>query len=489
MAETSQSTQEPAAVLEAPEEVLSTMHKDGRRRWLYPVLSRGAHYRRRSVVGWALVVLYLVLPIVPIGGKPAILLDVLHSQFTFFGTTFYATDTLLLMLFLLLIFGMIIALTALLGRAWCGWACPQTVYMEFVFRPIERLFEGNENKRNRQDHREMTVELAARKVGKHAVYLLIATVLAHTFVAYFVGWSKLLTWMTGPPREHWGFFLMMGLTTALVLADFTWFREQMCTLACPYARIQSVLMDRDSLIVSYDAGRGEPRAKPARTSKKSQPSPSAKDILNLSGPGDCIDCGACVRTCPTGIDIRDGLQMECIGCTQCIDACDAIMDKIQKPRGLVRYTSENTLQNTNPRVLRRPRLLLYAAVLLITGSLFVYNLSSRERVEINITRVPGEPFAVLPDGTITNRVRFRVHNRTGVESTFHISALEPPHTQLKIIGPGTIKLANGDQTHLDIWVVVPVEAFQHGEALGKFSVKTIDGTAQNTTFRLLGPKP
>ncbi|HIG73313.1 MAG TPA: cytochrome c oxidase accessory protein CcoG, partial [Bacteroidetes bacterium] len=310
----------PAAdvgVLDSPEEVLTTLRSDGKRKWMYPSESRGRFWRRRQILGWALIALFVALPIVKIKGKPAVLLDVAAREFTLFGTTFYPTDTLFLMLFGISALVSIALLTALLGRVWCGWGCPQTVYLEFLFRPIERLIEGKENVRQRRDARkDLTWDKAWRKGAKWTVYLAISAALAHVFVSYFVGWSDLIRWMTGPPTEHWGYFLLMAGTTALVAFDFGVFREQMCTIACPYARFQSVLMDEESMIVSYDPTRGEPRGRgKSRMTKDGQPL------------GDCVDCFACVRTCPTGIDIRDGIQMECIACTQCIDACDSIMDK------------------------------------------------------------------------------------------------------------------------------------------------------------------
>ncbi|MDX1440570.1 MAG: cytochrome c oxidase accessory protein CcoG, partial [Rubricoccaceae bacterium] len=312
-------------VLESPEEVLTTLGADGKRKWIYPTPSHGRFETRRRILGWALIALFVALPIIQINGRPAVLLDVADRTFSLFGLTFFPTDTFLLLILGIAMVVFIVLLTALWGRVWCGWACPQTVYLEFLYRPIERLIEGREHVRKRRNEGAWTWDKLWRKVLKHSIYVIVSVALAHVFVSYFVGWERLIHWMTGPPTEHWGFFVLMAGTAGLVLFDFGFFREQMCTITCPYARMQSVLMDEDSLIVSYDPNRGEPRGR-------------GKNREDL---GDCIDCFACVRTCPTGIDIRDGLQMECVACTQCIDACDDIMDKVGKPRGLIRYTSEN----------------------------------------------------------------------------------------------------------------------------------------------------
>ncbi|MDX1547055.1 MAG: cytochrome c oxidase accessory protein CcoG, partial [Rhodothermales bacterium] len=347
-------------ILDSPEEVLTTLTKDGKRRWMYPTPSPGRYQRARLVVGWLLIALFVALPLVPINGRPAVLLDVVRREFALFGLVFYPTDTFLLLLFMVGTFLAVVLFTALLGRVWCGWGCPQTVYLEFVFRPIERWVEGKEHVRKRRDDGPWTLDKVWRKGVKWALYLVLSLALAHVFVSYFVGWSQLTAWMQQPPAAHWGYFVIMALTTGLVLFDFGYFREQMCTITCPYARFQSVLLDPHSLIVSYDPVRGEPRGR-------------GKQRENL---GDCIDCFACVRTCPTGIDIRDGLQMECIACTQCIDACDDIMDRVGSPRGLIRYTSEQALEG-KPTKRLRPRTVVYGGLLIVVAMLFTIALTSR----------------------------------------------------------------------------------------------------------------
>lgn len=469
--------------LESPDAVLSTMQKDGKRRWMHPVRSPGASYKQRLVVGWALIVVFVALPWIPVGGKPAILLDLAVREFTFFGLTLYPTDTLLLMLGLLTAFAGVVWATALLGRVWCGWGCPQTVYMEFVFRPIEEFFEGTASQRKRREKQGLTSDNTARKIGKWTAFTVFAVVIGHTFLAYFVGWERLLSWVTGPPAEHWGAFLLMGATTGLMLFDFGWFREQMCTIVCPYARIQSALQDRDSLIVSYDHPRGEPRG---RRSKKTQASPLQVDgetaALTL---GDCIDCGACVRTCPTGIDIRDGNQMECIGCVQCADACDAIMDKIGAPPGLVRYSSMNAIEGKPARVLR-PRMIVYTLICVVLGAAFVGALVMRTPIEVAVTRAADLPFTVLPDGRVANRLKFRVRNRAA-DGELKLSILEPENAELKFVGDSELKLAGGEQKRIEAWVIVPAEAVQFGRGRGVFRVEN-GADAELIEYTLMGPK-
>lgn len=469
-------------VLESPEEVLTTLTREGRRRWMYPVPSEGKHTRRRRLVAFVLIFLYLALPVIHLGGKPAVLLDFIHREFALFGIVFYPTDTVLLMITLILTILTVVFVTALLGRVWCGWACPQTVYLEFVFRPIERLIEGKEHIRRRRNEGPLTWDKAWRKGIKYALFIAISLVLAHTFVAYFVGWSQLLEWMQRPPAQHWGFFLLMAVTTGLVVFDFAYFREQMCTITCPYARMQSVLLDPDSLIVSYDATRGEPRAR--RSRKKME----AEAAGLIPAKGDCIDCGACVRTCPTGIDIRDGLQMECIACTQCIDACDAIMNRIGKPEGLIRYTSERALEGQKTHIWR-PRTVIYAALMVVLAGLFVISLTGRGAFDVDVARSVGDPYTILPDQRIANRLRFRVRNQTGEASTFSVEAVTPEGTEIRPVGPMPMPLAPGEMKRLEVWVLVPPEAFTRDEIEGRFLLRYGNGDTEPLTFPLLGPTP
>lgn len=465
--------------LESPEAVLSTLERDGRRRWMHPVRTPGPSYWRRLIVGWTLIVLFVALPWIPIGGKPAVLLDLAAREFTFFGMTLYPTDTLLLMLGLLTVFAGIVWATALLGRVWCGWACPQTVYMEFVFRPIEELFEGKANARRRRDREGLTSANTARKFGKWTAFTIFATAIAHTFLAYFVGWDRLLGWITGPPAEHWGSFVLMGSTSALMLFDFGWFREQMCTIVCPYARLQSVLQDRDSLIVSYDPSRGEPRGRRSGTANR-------VDAATVAMPlGDCIDCGACVRTCPTGIDIRDGNQMECIACVQCADACDVIMDKVGSPRGLVGYTSKNSVEGRPTQVIR-PRTIVYTVICAVLAAAFIIALVTRTPLKVSVTRAADAPFMVLQDGRIANRLKFRVHNRAA-DGVFSLQIVEPAGAELKALGEPALTLASGEQKRLEAWVIVPPTAVPFGRGRGVFRVEGA-GLSQTVDYTLLGPK-
>ena len=467
-------------ILESPDEVLSTLQKDGARRWIYPVVSKGAWLKRRRAVGLSLVVLFVALPWIYINGKPMLLLDVIAREFTILGVTFYATDTLLFMTIVLTSLIGIFFVTALFGRVWCGWACPQTVYLEFVYRPVERFFEGKASARRRRDEGPPSAERTLRKAGKWLTYTVISVVLAHTFVAYFVGWGRLLEWMGGDPSEHLLFFGIMALVSGLMLFDFGYFREQMCTITCPYARLQSVLQDRDSMIVTYDPVRGEPRGNRTRAQRQAE---KAGDDISL---GDCIDCNACVRTCPTGIDIRQGLQMECIGCTQCIDACDHIMEGIGKPGGLIRYSSENQVERKPGRI-ARPRVFIYGVALAGLMIALGVGLANRHPIDFNIGRAGKVPFAMLPDDKVSNRLRFRVQNRTNTTQEYTVTAVEPPGIEIKLVGRQTMTVGPGHTERVEGWIVAPTNLFDRGKTNAVFRVQDAQGTSADFAFTLLGP--
>ncbi len=452
----------------APLRVLSTLNEDGSRRWIRPKPSPGRFWHARRWLAYGLMIVFFAIPYLRMGGKPLVLLDLPRRQFTLFGYTFLPTDTLLLMLLMVSVAIAIFLLTALLGRVWCGWACPQTVYMEFLFRPLERWLEGGRSGSLGLDRER--AHLHPRRLLKYGVYLVLALFLAHTFLAYFVGIEQLVVWVRRSPWEHPTSFLVMAGTTAAIFADFTWFREQTCIVACPYGRLQSVLLDRQSLIVGYDPNRGEPRQRGRHRPE---------------GAGDCIDCGACVLTCPTGIDIRDGLQMECIHCTQCADACDAIMDQVGTPRGLIRYTSQDSLAGVRRRLLR-PRVVLYPMVLLLSVGLLAWNLGTKSDTDITLLRGRGAPFTRQPNGAVVNQIRLKITNRGTEMRSYRITLDDGEHVQL-IAPRNPMPVAPGDTEESSLFVVVPEKRFHRGEYRVTFLLD--DGLAFNDTlpYRLLGP--
>ncbi len=451
--------------------VLPTLNQDGTRRFLRPKLSRGKHWRRRAVVAYVLIALFTLIPYLRVDGKPAMLFDILHRRFTILGTTFLPTDTMLLMLFLVGTFVGIFLLTALFGRVWCGWGCPQTIYMEYVYRPIERFIEGGIARQTKLDRDGPN----ARRVLRYGVFVLLSMFLAHTFLAYFVGIDQLATWILGSPFTHPVAFLVMAVVSILMFLDFSYFREQVCSVACPYGRLQSVLLDRRSLIVGYDVQRGEPRARL-----------SSRRELTASPAGDCIECDACVITCPTGIDIRDGLQMECIHCTQCIDACDAVMTKIGKPTGLVRYTSRDELEG-KPRRLLRVRTVLYPLLMLAVWGGLAFALIGRSSAQVWLLRAPGVPYSQPEAGMVSNLVQIKIQNQSEAPGRFSISI--PSATDIRLDAPeNPMTIAAGKQGIAPIVLTAAQSTFRAGRRSVLVTITDGASFTQHLKYEMLGPE-
>lgn len=410
---------------ELPKERLGTLDPKGKRIFPHPMAVRGFFRKYRTYVYWALIVFFMVLPWIKIGGHQAVLIDIPNRQFAFFGLTFWAHD-IPLIFFLLAGGALTLALvTAVWGRVWCGWACPQTVFIDAIYRKVETWIEGNHTKRMKLDQAPWSKEKIFKKSLKWLAYFIISAHIAHSFAAYFVGAEELLKMSLMAPTENWTTFLIVFFITALLMFDFGWFREQFCVIMCPYGRIQSVLMDDDSLAVVYDPNRGEPR-------KGYVPEGETQ--------GDCINCFKCVAVCPTGIDIRRGIQMECIACTACIDACDEVMEKIKKPKGLIRYDSEGALSG-KPKKVWKPRTFIYLTLVLLSFVGLFYFISQRTDVHLQVLRTYEEPYKKISDNELTNHFKVRLKNqlfdpvKVSIESTSDNIELIAPMFPLEL-APG-----------------------------------------------------
>ena len=448
------------------ERVLSTLNPDGTRNWIRPRLARGRFLRRRRIVGYALIALFVALPLIEIGGRPALLLDLVTRELSVFGSVFRPTDGFILMLVGLVVVLAVFLVTALFGRVWCGWGCPQTVYLELVFRPIERWLEGNATQQAKLPR------FHVRRVAKWAIYAALSFAIANVFLAYFVGVARLRTWVIDSPADHLTGFLVVLAVSALMLFDFGYFREQACILACPYGRLQTVLLDRQSLIVGYDAARGEPRGKPK------------KHLPVVQGRGDCVDCGACVAVCPTGIDIREGLQMECIGCAQCIDACDTVMDKLAKPRGLIGYTSQDGLAGKAVRLLRA-RTVLYPVLLLIASTLLVWSIAGKSSTDVTVERISGASFVELPDGTISSQARLKIENESETHRQYTISIVDGP--ELRLRSSATWEIEPRKSIEVPVFIDVPRGGFRAGKREVTIRVVDDSGFHRAVALTLFGP--
>lgn len=466
--------------------VLATLEEDGRRRWLRPKPSPGGLWRKRLVVAWVLIALYAVIPFIKVAGMPMVLLDLVERKFVFFGTVFRPTETLLFGVLFLSVFVTIFLLTAILGRVWCGWACPQTVYMEFVYRPLERLFLGKAYSNPRAG------VAAWRRVAMYAVYLVVSAHLANTLLAWFVGADRLTAWIfTSTPFTHPVAFGVFAAVTLLMMFDFAFFREQMCSLVCPYGRLQSALLDRDSLIVGYDRVRGEPRGKGACSGacgcdgkggcgtrggcdRKGHRSAHTEPVVVEARRGDCVDCRMCVTTCPAGIDIRDGLQLECIHCTQCIDACDAVMTKLHRPTGLIRYSSQRALEGAPAKGLRA-RLLVYPAMLLVLVTAAVYLIATREDAAVAVLRTQGIPYRIVKADAereiVESIVRMRIDNRTRLPLDYTVTGGEG----VELVRAEEVEVAGDASREVDVVVRSAPSDFASGRRAIELLVTEVGG--------------
>ena len=445
---------------------VSTINDDGSRRFIYPSEVRGRFANWRAALALVLTAIYVALPWIQINGNPALFLDVAHRQFHYFGLTFLGQDVWIAFFVLTGIGFCLFYVTALLGRVWCGWACPQTVLLD-IARRIDRLCEGNAATRRNLHRTPSAFGKTVRRFAKHALYSLFSLLLAHVLLSYFVSLPRLYAMMSHSPGENWASFLFVFLIAGALWFDLAWFREQFCIVLCPYGRLQSALIDSDSLVVGYDTKRGEPRGK-----------------KGTEDAGDCVDCLRCVQVCPTGIDIRQGLQMECIGCTACIDACDSVMDKLHRPRGLVRYDSRHGFEGKKTRWLR-PRTLLYTALALFGAAALTAATSTLKSASVGLTRVTGIPYTI-EGGVIRNQFLVRLLNKRNAPVTFQIEIAGGPPSLHWTGAEGGVPVAALGQEMRTLVLTLPRTDLK-GEPPIRFRITSSDGTVIEKPATFLGP--
>ncbi len=380
-------------------EHLVNVDRKGKRVWLFPKIIQGKFYKWRAQFSWVLLFFLLSAPWVKYNGHPLFLFNVLERKFIIFGVPFWPQDLYLLAIGLITFIVFIIAFTAIFGRVFCGWACPQTIFMEMVFRRIETWIEGSPAQQKKLKEQSWNQEKLIKKGTKNVIFWIISFVISNTFLAYIIGSDALLHIVTDPLGKHVGGLISILIFTTVFYLVFARMRELVCVMICPYGRLQGVLLDSQSIVVAYDFNRGEPRGK------------IQKDSVMEEKLGDCVDCGLCIDVCPTGIDIRNGTQLECVHCTACIDACDSVMEKINKPLGLIRYSSEANLKEGKKFKLTT-RVAAYAAIWLVLLGVFITTVSARKDVQASLFRAQGSTYSRSENGEITNIFDMKLVNKT-----------------------------------------------------------------------------
>ncbi|MBL7922848.1 MAG: cytochrome c oxidase accessory protein CcoG [Bacteroidia bacterium] len=417
---------------------VATISKEGRRNWIYPKKPKGPLYDKRTIVSVVLLALMFSGPFMKVNGHPLMLFNILERKFILFGVAFWPQDFDLFVLAMLTFIVFIILFTALFGRLWCGWACPQTIFMEMVFRKIEYLIEGDYMQQKALNAEPPNPRKFRKKALKNIIFFLLSFLIANTFLAYLIGIDELKAIVTDDPSKHTGGLISLIIFTSVFYGVYTKFREQACIVVCPYGRLQGVLLDKNSVVIAYDYKRGEPRGKIHKGEDRKI--------------GDCIDCHQCVQVCPTGIDIRNGTQMECVNCTACIDACDAIMEKVELPKGLIRYTSEEAIA-TGKKFKVTTRIIGYSIVLSILLGSLITLLALRSDVEATVLRTPGMLFQQQENNGVSNLYNIKIVNKTFKDLPLEIKVIEPAGS-IRWVGHGISILKEQDIAEGEFFLII-----------------------------------
>ena len=447
---------------------VATISKEGKRNFIHPKKPNGRFYNLRTYFSIFYLIVFFTLPFIKVNDEPLILLNVLERKFIIFGMIFWPQDFFIFGIGMLTFIVFVIVFTVAFGRIFCGWACPQTIFMEMVFRKIEYWIDGDSSQQNLLKKMAWNAEKIRKRVTKIIIFFLISFIIANFFLAYLVGMDQLIDDITHP-AEHIGTLVSLLIFTTVFFLVYWWFREQACIVVCPYGRLQGVLLDKNSIVVAYDYVRGEPRGKLTKDKNpKTQDGHDCKctdckgdggckDVIQkmeavqpVQAHGDCIDCYACVKVCPTGIDIRNGTQLECVNCTACIDACDAIMTAVHKPTGLIKYASENSIKNSVQLTFTR-RLKAYTAVLSLLIALLAFLLVSRSDLDARLMRTAGMTYTSLPDGRVSNLYNLKLANKTHKDIPIHIK-LENIKGEIVLINSKNSIVKKEDYTTLQFLV-------------------------------------
>jgi cytochrome c oxidase accessory protein FixG len=482
---------------------IATVDDRGKRIWLYPKKPSGKLYQWRTWVSALFLAVFLTTPFIKVDGEQLLLLNVLERKFVLFGLLFTPQDFHLFVLAMLTFIVFIILFTVVFGRLFCGWVCPQTVFMEMVFRKIEYWIEGDAGEQRKLDKSPWNTEKIRKKGLKHLVFFGIAFVVSNYFLAYIIGMDKVLQIIVEPVSMHVGGLTAMLVFSGVFYGVYARMREQVCTTICPYGRLQSVLLVKDSIVVAYDHMRGEPRTKLKKSSDTSTQSvqllndpvrqiqaavaapPAPVQYAAASKTGDCIDCKICVQVCPTGIDIRNGTQLECINCTACIDACDAVMQKVNRPTGLIRYDSMTGIE-TGSRKIFTTRVWAYSFVLVALLALDVFLISQRGVVETIILRSQGQLYQQKDSTHLTNLYSYKLINKTSKTLPVTFQAVTPG-AKIQVVGKFPDSLQKGEVAEGVFFVEMPDAQLTGRKTPVTIQVLSKDKKIDEVTTNFMGP--
>jgi cytochrome c oxidase accessory protein FixG len=447
--------------------------EEEKRKWIYPLIRKGRLYKWRSWISYVYLVFFFTGPFLRIGGQPLLMLNFMDRQFVILGQVFWPQDIFLFVLASLVFIVCIVLFTIAFGRIFCGWICPQTIFMEMVFRKVEVWIEGNPNKAKKLDAAPWNREKIIKKGSKHAIFIFISFLISNTFLAYIIGSGSLIKIVTEPVTAHWVGFISIWVFTIVFYLIYTRVREQVCTLFCPYGRLQGVMIDQHTLVVAYDDVRGEPRGKLDRKA----------DLLNNT-KGDCVDCGLCVDVCPTGIDIRKGTQLECINCTACIDVCNEVMGKINKPHNLIGFFSENMIHEKEKPSFTG-RMMAYSAVITLMLGVLCYFIFSRGDMNITVMRSAGMLYQEQPGKYISNIYNAEIINKSKLGRDISISAADTAIKLKYIQAPG--KVAAGGSVKTVFFLLIPASRIHTSKTDIKLNLMLKNKIVETVSTTFVGP--
>ncbi len=474
---------------------VATITKEGGRNFIIPKKPKGKLYNLRTWFSIFYLIIFFTLPFIKVNDAPLLMLNILERKFIIFGLIFWPQDFFIFGIAMLTFVVFVILFTVVFGRIFCGWACPQTIFMEMVFRKIEYWIDGDATKQKLLKALPWNAEKIKKRVIKFIIFFSISFIIANFFLAYLISMDELLGYLQNP-SAHIGTLISLLIFTTVFFFVYWWFREQACIVVCPYGRLQGVLLDKNSIVVAYDYQRGEPRGKLKKDADHDCKCTDCKEEgacktiaakFEIATPkGDCVDCFACVRVCPTGIDIRNGTQLECVNCTACIDACDAIMTSIEKPIGLIRYASENSIIN-KVKLKFTPRIKSYSVVLVLLLSLLVFLLFSRTDLDARLMRTAGMTFTVLPDGRISNLYNLKLTNKTHKNIPF---TLKPENFTgaIEYVGSSNLTVNKEAYAQLQFFVILSRNAIKGWKTELQIGMYQNGEKIKTITAKFIGPE-